>query len=116
MDAYQLIKLKVKALGTDSITRDTVRSNNAKVWRDWLNRFASTSFVPKALREFRFTTEVGKARGCLSVSAQSSVNCALNKSVAKLKTDVERRRLKSVKGGLINLLIIKLVAARAHKE
>ena len=35
VDAYQLIKLKVKALGTDSITRDTVRSNNAKVWRDW---------------------------------------------------------------------------------
>ena len=52
---YQLRKLKVKALGTDGITRDAVWAINAKVWMNWLNRLASTGFVPKALRELRLT-------------------------------------------------------------
>ena len=52
----------------------------------------------------------------MPISVGSIVRCALNKRVAKFKTDVERRGLKRVEGGLINLLIIKLVAARAHKQ
>ena len=53
--AYQLRKLKVKELGSDCITRDAVWSIKVKVWRNWLNRFASSGYVPKALREFRLT-------------------------------------------------------------
>ena len=76
----QLKKLKVKALGMDGINRDAVRAVKAKVWRNWLNRFVSTGYVPKTLREFRLTLIPKSVGASIQGTSDPSVSARLLES------------------------------------